>query len=121
MDRVIQMSQARPSAIGRQGTGSVRIDPARHPWQETEAAGFLVKPIFADAASGAETMLMRIEPGAFFPSHSHDRLEEIYVVEGDFYDDTCTYGPGQYCQRAVGASHTAGSRQGCIVLLIYRP
>ena len=65
-------------------------------------------------------MLMKIEPGATVPTHAHDQLEEIYVLEGDFYDEEHHYRPGQYLQRAIGAMHTAGSVSGGTVLLIYR-
>jgi anti-sigma factor ChrR (cupin superfamily) len=106
--------------IDRQAEGSLRLDPGSAEWQETDAAGFAVKPLFADARSGESTQLMRIAPGAWFPAHAHTQLEEIFVLEGDFYDDAQSYGPGQYCQRAIGAQHTAGSHGGCTVLLIYR-
>lgn len=106
--------------IDRQTTGSRCVDPAARDWQKTEAPGFLIKPIFKDAASGETTLLMKIEPGAYTPAHAHDRLEEIFVLDGDFYDEERSYGPGQYCQRAIGAMHTAGSRNGGTVLLIYR-
>ena len=114
------MSSAPQGTIGRQTAGSVFVDPNSRPWEETDAPGFLVKSIFKDAATGETTSLMKIEAGAFFEAHAHDQLEEIFVLEGDFYDDACSYGPGQYCQRAIGASHTAGSKNGCTVLLVYR-
>lgn len=115
------MSQTgQPETVGRQAAGSRFLDPATRPWEPTDAPGFLVKPIFKDAATGETTMLMKIEPGAFFPAHAHDQLEEIFVLEGEFYDEAQTYRAGQYCQRAVGAPHTSGSKSGCTVLLIYR-
>jgi anti-sigma factor ChrR (cupin superfamily) len=106
--------------IGRQTTGSYFVDPARLEWHQTDAPGFLVKPIFMDKVTGESTLLMKIEAGACFPAHSHEHLEEIFVLEGEFYDEERTYGAGCYCQRAAGASHTAGSKSGCTVLLIYR-
>ncbi|MBP5857408.1 cupin domain-containing protein [Marivibrio halodurans] len=107
-------------AIDRQRTGSRFVDPGEQAWRETDAPGFLIKPIFEDSRTGESTLLMRIEPGAFTPAHAHDRLEEIFVLDGDFHDEERTYGPGHYCQRAIGASHTAGSKGGCTVLLVYR-
>jgi anti-sigma factor ChrR (cupin superfamily) len=107
-------------AIARQTVGSRFVDPTAQPWQPTDTPGFLIKPIFKDPTTGETTLLMRIEPGAYFPPHAHDQLEEIFILEGEFADEERTYGPGQYCQRAIGASHTAGSAGGCTVLLIYR-
>lgn len=107
--------------LDRQYTGTQRVDPAAHDWVVTDLPGFLIKPIYEDQQTGERTMLMKIEPGAFAASHCHDQLEEVFVLEGTFYDDENVYSVGQYCQRAVGAFHTAGSQSGCVVLLIYRP
>lgn len=107
--------------LGRKTAGSHFVDPGAGEWQETDAPGFLVKPIFQDGTTGASTMLMKIAPGAYAPPHAHAQLEEIYVLEGTFADEEHSYGPGQYCLRAVGAMHTAASKDGCVVLLIYRP
>jgi anti-sigma factor ChrR (cupin superfamily) len=63
---------------------------------------------------------MRVDAGAFAPSHTHDQLEEIMVIEGEFFDEDCTYRAGDYCVRAPGTPHTSGSHDGCTVLLIYR-
>jgi len=108
------------TAIDRQQSGSRFIDPGTADWQETDAPGFWLKPIFKDSQTGESTALMKIDPGAYTPAHAHDQLEEIYVLNGDFYDENQTYTTGQYCQRAIGAMHTAGSKDGCTVLLIYR-
>lgn len=106
--------------MDRQKTGSHRLDVAAQEWTLTDLPGFLIKPIFEDKKTGERTLLMKIEPGAFASAHCHDQLEEIVILEGTFYDDEHVYKPGQYCQRAVGALHTAGSQEGCVVLLIYR-
>src|SRR4051794_8226286 len=107
-------------AMGRLSAGSTRLDLPSRAWEPTGDAGFYVKHIFQDPETGESTMLMKMDPGAYASTHSHKQLEEIFVVEGDFYDDFDEYLPGQYCQRAIGAPHSAGSRNGGIVLLIYR-
>ena len=101
--------------IGSHGLHSDNIE-----WQPTESPGFWVKALFDDESSGARTTLMRIDPGAFAELHSHDQVEEILVLDGEFCDQHATYRPGDYCVRAIGAAHTAGSEEGCTVLLIYR-
>ncbi len=107
-------------AIDRQQTGTAFLDPGAADWQDTDAPGFRIKPIFTDSKTGESTALMQIAPGAYSPPHAHDQLEEIYVLDGDFHDDEYTYTKGQYCQRAIGAIHSAGSENGCTVLLVYR-
>ena len=88
-------------------------------WQDCGTAGFWIKPLYEDAASGQRTWLMRVEPGASAPSHAHDETEQIYVIEGSFFDDQNTYRAGDFAIRAPGVMHTAGSDDGAIVMLIY--
>ena len=64
---------------------------------------------------------MKVDAGAFSPMHAHDDIEQIYVLEGSFYDQDKTYGPGDYVIRAPGALHSAGSEEGAVVLLVYSP
>ena len=100
--------------------GSKRYASASADWQPTEAKGFWMKPLFEDAERGEKTMLMKVDPGAWSPMHTHPgELEQIYVLEGSFYDQDATMGPGDYCCRTPDAAHEAGSKDGAIVLLVY--
>lgn len=100
--------------------GSMRYSPGSVDWEPTEAEGFWMKPLFEDTERGEKTMLMKVDPGAWSPMHSHPgELEQIYVIEGSFYDQDATMGPGDYCCRAPDAAHEAGSKDGAVVLLVY--
>ena len=88
-------------------------------WQDCDTDGFWIKPLYEDAASGQRTWLMRVEPGATAPAHAHDETEQIYVIEGSFYDDENTYRAGDFAIRAPGVMHTGGSETGAIVMLVY--
>lgn len=100
--------------------GSMRFHAASVGWQPTDAEGFWVKPLFEDSERGEKTQLMKVDPGAFAPMHTHPgELEQVYVLEGSFYDQDATMGPGTYCCRAPDAAHEAGSKDGAIVLLVY--
>lgn len=88
-------------------------------WQSSGTEGFLIKPLLEDPETGQRTWLMRVEPGAWSPSHAHEEMEQIYVIEGSFYDDETTYRAGDFAVRAPGVMHTAGSETGAIVMLIY--
>jgi anti-sigma factor ChrR (cupin superfamily) len=88
-------------------------------WQPTELQGFWIKNLLVDPEASATTMLMKVDPGAFAPSHAHDLLEQIYVLEGSFYDEDKVLRAGDYCCRAAGAPHVAGSEEGAVVLLVY--
>ena len=102
-------------------SGSLDFDSKQIDWQDCGAEGFLIKPLMEDKQAGVRTWLMKVEAGAFSPLHAHDETEQIYVLEGSFYDQDKTYGPGEYIVRAAGAMHSAGSENGALVLLFYSP
>ena len=89
------------------------------PWQHSDAPGFWVKPLVEDECQGIRTWLMKVDAGAFSEMHGHRQYEQIYVLEGSFYDQDNVYGPGDFIVRAPGALHTAGSEEGALVLLFY--
>ena len=90
-------------------------------WQNYGADGFLSKPLMEDPVCGLRTWLMKVDAGAFSALHAHDEVEQIYVLEGSFYDQERTYQAGEYIVRAPAAMHTAGSKTGALVLLFYSP
>ncbi len=99
-----------------EGSRTIRSGGA---WQDTASPGFTVVPLLDDPSHGLRTSLMRFEPGCYACLHSHDEVEQIYVIEGEFYDDDTVYGVGDYLVRAAGTPHIAGSREGATVLVIY--
>lgn len=86
-------------------------------WQESGVPGFLMKPLFESGSR--RTLLMKAEPGSFSEMHAHEETEELFVLEGSFYDQDRTYGVGDYAIRAPGYMHEAGSKNGAVILLIY--
>jgi anti-sigma factor ChrR (cupin superfamily) len=110
-------SATKPLALPR--GESISIDAASLHWQDCGADGFAVKPLLEDRGSGLRTWLMKVEAGAFSELHAHDEIEQIYVIEGSFYDQLKTYRAGDYIVRAPGAMHTAGSESGALVMLVY--
>lgn len=101
-------------------TGSVRYASSSADWRATELPGFWIKPLFDNAARGEKTLLMKVDPGAYAPMHTHPgEFEQVYVLEGAFYDREAILRPGDFCCRAPDAPHEAGSVDGAVVLLIY--
>ena len=89
-------------------------------WTAGERAGETVRQLLDDP-SGYRTMLMQVAPGPLGEMHAHDSIEQIYVIEGDFFDDEASYGPGDFVLRMPGTQHRAGSREGCTMLIVYAP
>ncbi|MCU1394949.1 MAG: hypothetical protein JWM34_3377 [Ilumatobacteraceae bacterium] len=113
-------------ARASEGSWCLRTDDMA--WQPTDSPGFWIKVLLDEAGapdrggrpSHGNTQLMRVDAGAFADFHDHDQLEEIFVLDGEFTDQHTTYRAGDYCLRAIGATHIAGSDTGCTVLLVYR-
>ena len=104
--------------IGPLAHGSAYRAAAAEEWTASGDSGFRYKALFE--APGRRTWLMRVEPGAYSPPHAHEgELEQIYVLEGSFYDDDRLMRAGDFCCRAPGAMHSAGSDEGAVVLLVY--
>lgn len=116
--------QSRPPAHGTIAppvAGSRYLESARMAWQATEDKGFWIKALYENPAAGERTWLMKVDPGAFAPRHSHGEFEQFYVLEGSLYDEERLLRAGDYCCRAAGKPHVAGSREGALVLLVYSP
>ena len=89
-------------------------------WAAGERPGELVRPLVEDP-SGFRTMLMQILPGALGEAHSHDTIEQIYVMEGDFFDEDASYQAGDFVLRMPSTMHRAGSIGGATLLISYAP
>ena len=102
-------------------SGSLDFDAASMAWQDCGSDGFRIKPLFEDEGAGLRTWLMQVDAGAYSPPHTHADVEQVYVLDGSFYDQDKTYRAGELIVRAAGALHSAGSDEGAMVLLFYSP
>lgn len=81
--------------------------------------GVHVKPLRRDPATGrAPTILLRFEPGASYPNHSHPAGEEAYILEGEVRFGPTQLNAGDYLYTPPGGTHSVFSRTGCTVLLV---
>ncbi len=98
--------------------GSVKL--AAGDWQQGERPGEMIRAL-VDDPRGYRTMLLKIAPGPVGVLHAHDEIEQIYVMDGDFFDDEENYGPGDFLLRMPGSMHRAGSKGGCTMFIVYAP
>ncbi len=98
---------------------SVRCDDL--PWQaSTLTAGLSVKNVAV--AGGLELQLVRMEPGARIPPHTHELPEFIYVLEGELELAGQTLTAGCASIAAPGSQHIdVHSTRGCTFVLVDRP
>ena len=115
------INESNSGSLSLPAVGSTVLQASALPWQDCGAEGFWIKPLLEDKENGLRTWLMKVDAGAFSAMHAHDEIEQIYVIEGTFYDQDHCYRAGDYIVRAAGAMHTAGSDDGALVMLVYTP
>lgn len=71
-------------------------------------------------APGPSACLLRFQPGARVPHHTHTGYEHIVVLAGGQTDDRAHYAAGTVLISPPGTGHAIVSDQGCIVLAIYQ-
>jgi anti-sigma factor ChrR (cupin superfamily) len=99
-------------------SGSIKI--TGDGWQPGTRAGETNLALVNDPR-GYRSMVTKVGPGPLGEMHAHDEIEQIYVIEGDFYDDDACYNPGDFVLRMPGAMHRAGSKNGCTMFIVYAP
>ena len=98
--------------------GSRKVEAGN--WVAGERPGELIRPLIDDPG-GYRTMLLRVAPGPLGERHAHDKIEQIYVLDGEFFDVEASYGPGDFVVRMPCTQHRAGSRGGCTMMVVYAP
>ena len=100
-------------------TAGTRATPPSDEWTPSPGApGWFTRTLLQ--TPGYSTELMRVEPGTTTTPHAHGVIEQVYVLEGSFYDDEGgEYPSGTFIIRAAGAMHSGGSRDGATLLVVY--
>ena len=88
------------------------------PWIEN-APGHKSKVIYHDPASGLLTILSKLAPGAGIRAHTHEDLEQTYVLEGSLVDDEGECTAGNFVIRAKGSHHAPTAPNGCTMLVFF--
>jgi anti-sigma factor ChrR (cupin superfamily) len=104
--------------VERGAMSSVNTDDL--PWRpSTFAERVSVKDIAK--TDGWEMQLVRCEPGARFPVHTHDGPEFLFVLEGELIQAGRRLGPGWVSVAAVGSvDDDVHSEAGCMFVLVDR-
>lgn len=69
---------------------------------------------------GQVTSLVRYDPRARFAAHDHPDGEEIFVLEGTFYDEHRASPAGTYLLHPEGFRHQPYSEEGCLLFVKLR-
>ncbi|OQW53513.1 MAG: hypothetical protein A4S14_15870 [Proteobacteria bacterium SG_bin9] len=95
------------------GTKTRRAGTAK--WREV-SPGIHTRVLYADRVTNRLSVLVRMEPGATFRSHSHDLAEETLVLEGELWLGDLKLMPGDHHLAQPHTQHPLGRTvTGCIV------
>lgn len=87
-------------------------------WEEV-APGIFCKLLATDAEQDVVSMLVRLAPGVHYPPHTHARVEELHLLDGELWIDERKLQPGDYNRAEPGTSDTrVWSETGCTCVLI---
>ncbi|NER81415.1 MAG: transcription negative regulator ChrR [Leptolyngbya sp. SIO1D8] len=87
------------------------------PWQPFRP-GIEIHRLYGDEI-GPSAALLRYQPGAQVPHHSHTGYEHIVVLSGSQRDERGLYQTGAFVINPPGSAHTVTSDNGCLVLIIW--
>ena len=81
--------------------------------------GVSLYPLHGQPPGAQSSALLRYQPGARVPSHTHLGVEHIFVVQGSQEDESGHYPAGTLLISPTGSSHQVASAEGCIVLAVW--
>jgi anti-sigma factor ChrR (cupin superfamily) len=90
------------------------------PWRPSRtAAGIFLKDVAV--ADGWEMQIVRVEPGARFPTHTHPGPEFLFILEGELVQAGRHLGPGWASVASAGTvDDDVYSETGCLFVLVDR-
>jgi quercetin dioxygenase-like cupin family protein len=104
-------------------TGQEPVVPQPPEWSEPAwekvAPGIECKLLATDEQRHRVSMLVRLEPGASYPPHTHAGVEELHLLHGELWIDERRLFPGDYNFGAPGeGDDLVWSETGCTCVLV---
>ena len=99
---------------------SMGVNTDELPWRPSAfASGVFVRDIAT--TDGWEMQVVRFEPGARFPIHTHERPEFVFILEGELVQAGRRLGPGWASVASAGSvDDDVHSETGCVFVLVDR-
>ncbi|HYZ85646.1 MAG TPA: cupin domain-containing protein [Bryobacteraceae bacterium] len=95
------------------------VKPDRIDWRQTRFPGVSVKRLYVNEATQYMTTLLKIEPGAQYPSHIHKDVEQCLVLEGTVRIGNIRIGQGDFEYALANTTHDPiTTDDGCVLLII---
>lgn len=114
--------QERIGAEASQESVTPQVPAWREPEWEDVAPGIACKLLATDTARDRVSMLVRLAPGAAYPSHRHAGAEELFLLHGELWIEDRKLNPGDYNRAEPDTADTrVWSETGCTCVLITSP
>ena len=97
------------------------VDSTALPWVSSPATGVqrrMMERVGGETARA--TSVVRYAAGSRFDLHQHEFGEEIFVLDGQLFDELGSYGPGTYIKNPPGSWHAPYSLAGCTLFVKLR-
>lgn len=113
--------------IGSEGWTAVEDElELSEQWPELEwenpGPGIYCKVLSTDSERRRVSLLVRLDPGAEYPPHTHAGVEELHLLDGELWIDDNKLFPGDYNLAFAGTSDKrVWSETGCACVLITSP
>jgi anti-sigma factor ChrR (cupin superfamily) len=106
---------------GHQARSSPPAQWVEPEWKDV-APGIACKILSSDSLRDRVIVLVRLAPGAEYPSHRHAATEEVFLLDGELWIDDRKLYAGDYNSAAADTADTrVWSETGCTCLLITSP
>ncbi len=105
---LVKLRQMKP-----EGEPPVVVDTNSMSWLTTEFSGLSYLPLFEAADRGERVVLEKLDPGAQLSPRAPPGGEEIYIVQGAFFDDTASYAAGTWIRNPSHFRQSMVSPRGC--------
>lgn len=86
--------------------------------ESVDTRGIAVKPLRIDATGRATSFLLKFDPGASYPFHTHPAGEELFVLEGACEIEGATLSAGDYLHTPPGGRHAVRTTSGCVLFFV---
>lgn len=97
------------------------VDWSAMKWLDSPSAGVQRKMLERDGDEVARaTSIVRYAPGSHFSRHVHELGEELFVLDGEFCDDSGRFAAGSYICNPPGSAHAPWSDDGCVLFVKLR-
>ncbi len=100
--------------FGGDGRTHFAHETASMAWQDGPVPGVSLIPLYQNDHHGEQIGLIRFAPGASFPDHPHDGIEEIFVIDGMLADEHGRYPAGTWLRQPAGSRHAPHSDTGAV-------